>query len=196
MTTTTDTDANRFSEEVAHIERVSLLQQSRRLSYWGRTPVADRIASLTPLATAFDNRSPVKTTGPKSFTWSGGMVVVVSSSEQAERDALLKLIGSVPAMQLPILIVVNDQEGAAYYQSLDPAAKDMRVVGTVSKYVTSLAGILNSLANPPPTIQREFARVTASAQLLENGGRDAKPSRQGLLAPLHRRRRQPTKPLS
>ena len=64
------------------------------------------------------------------------------------------------------------------------------MIGTVSKYVTTQAGILNSLKNPPPDIKREFARVIASAQLLENGGKGAKPSRMGAFTSLRHRRKQ------
>ena len=191
-TTIADSDANKLSVQVAHLERVALVEQARRLMDWGRPSVEDRVTKLTPLATAFDNRSQMKATGPKSFTWSGGVVVVVSSSEHAERDALLKLIGSVPAIQLPILIVVKDQEGAAYYRSCDPAAKDMIVNGPVSKYMAELAGILNTLHVPPESIKREFARVLDSAHLLEYDG-NLKPTRSRfprILAPLrHKKKR-------
>ena len=149
-------------------------------------PTVDRIARLTPLATAFDNRV---RTAPQSGA--GGVVVVVSGHGQAERKALLSLLGSLSARSLPVLLVVKDDKDDAYYRALDPNSKDMRVIGTVSNYVAHQAGILNSLRNPPPTIQREFARVIASARLLENGGQDAKPSRQGFLAPLRRRGRHP-----
>ena len=169
-TKTVDSDASKFSAQVAHLERVALVEQARRLIDWGRPAAKTCVTKLTPLATAFDNRTQMKATGPKSFTWSGGMVVVVSSSEQAERDALLKLIGSVPAMQLPILIVVKDQKDAAYYRSLDPAGKDFNTLGTVSDYVTSLAGIQASLSKPPQSIKQEFARVINSAQLMDGRG--------------------------
>ena len=116
------------------------------------------------------------------------MIVVVSGNGQTERNALLSLLGSLSTHHLPVLLVVRDEKDETYYRSLDPATKDMRVIGTISKYVTSQAGILNSLQNPPPIIKREFARVIDSAQLLENGGRVAKPSRPSLLAPFRRRR--------
>ncbi|MDG6913327.1 MAG: hypothetical protein JRN35_09650 [Nitrososphaerota archaeon] len=186
MTTATGTDAEKFSEEVAHIERTALVQQSRRLIFWGRSPAPDRIARLTPLATAFDNRV---RTAPQSST--GGVVVVVSGHGQAERKALLSLLGILSARYLPVLLVVKDDKDDAYYRSLDPNSKDVMVLGTVSNYVAHQAAILNSLQNPPPTIQREFARVIASARLLETGGTDAKPPRPGFFAPLRRRRRRP-----
>ena len=98
MTATISTDPSAYTEEVAHLERIALVQQSHRLVYWGRTLVPDRIARLTPLATAFDNRM---VTASQSLT--GGVVVVVSGNGQTERNALLSLLGSLSTRHPPIL---------------------------------------------------------------------------------------------
>ena len=157
-------DAEALVERVAHLERVSLVDQARRLAGWGRRPLAEEKIELTPLATAFDNR---KVIGPHSHT--GGVVVVISGTRRAEVNALMKTLGNTPQIHHPVLLIISDQRDAAYYRSLDPSGKDIRVVGTVSKYVTVESTVTSTLDNPPNSIRREFARIIEGARLIEDG---------------------------
>lgn len=196
MTTRTNADGDFLSARAAHMERTTLVQQADLLLLWDRrtTTTKKRTTELTPLATVFDNKEVIALTR-ESYRHRGGVLLVVSGNGPEERNALLEWLGRLPATRLPVLLVVKDQKDEIYYRSLDPSGKDLRIVGNVSKYIASIAGILNSVGDPPPTtsIKREFARLLKSAQLLENEGEEEPSSCRGLFGPLSSRKRSPPK---